>query len=193
MASAAAAMAGEEAARYTRVAVALHWIIALLLIGNILLGFYHEDFGKAAAGWLMFFHKAIGMTVLGLTLARLAWRLTHRPPTFDPVLKRWERGLAHAIHWLFYAMLIGIPLSGWMMSSSGGRMTSFWGLFNIAPLPVPRSHDARELFEGAHEILAKVTIGLILLHVAGALKHHLEGHKHLAGRMAPWLYRGGSR
>lgn len=189
MASAAAAMTGQEAARYTRVAVALHWVIAVLLIGNILLGFYHESFGKAAVGWMMFFHKAIGLTVLVLTLARLAWRITHRPPAFDPVLKRWERGLAHTIHWLFYAMLIAIPLTGWMISSSGGRVTSFWGLFDVAPLPVPRTEDAHELFEEAHELLGKLMIGLILLHVAGALKHHLEGHKHLAGRMAPWLYR----
>jgi cytochrome b561 len=185
----AAAMTGEEAARYTRVAVALHWIIAVLLIGNLLLGFFHEDFGKAATPWIMFVHKATGLTVLALTLARLGWRLTHRPPAFDPVLKAWERGLASLIHWLFYVVLIAIPLSGWMLSSSGGRVTSFWGLLDVPPLPVPRGKDAGELFGEAHELLAFLAIGLILLHVAGALKHHFEGHRQLMGRMAPWLYR----
>jgi len=183
----AAAMTGEETARYTGVAIALHWIIAALLIANIALGFGHESFGKAATPWLMFFHKAIGMTVLGLTLARLAWRLGHRPPAHDAVLKAWERGLASFIHWLFYAMLVAIPLTGWLLSSTGGRVTSFWGLFDIAPLPVPKS--SRDLYEGAHELLGKLMIGLVLLHVAGALKHHLEGHRHLIGRMAPWAYR----
>lgn len=184
----AAAMTGQEAARYTRVAVALHWIVAALLIGNILLGLLHDSFGKAATPWMMFFHKATGLTVLALSLARLGWRLTHRPPAFDPVLKGWERALASFIHWLFYVMLIALPLTGWLLSSSSGRSTDFWGLFDIAPLPVPKeSHD---VLEDAHELLGKVMIGLVLLHVTGALKHHFEGHRHLMGRMAPWLYRG---
>ena len=180
-------MTGEEAVRYTRTAIALHWIIAALLIGNIVLGLYHDSFGKAWTPWIMFVHKATGMTVLALSLARLAWRLTHRPPAFDPVLKGWERGLAHFIHWLFYAMLIAIPLSGWLLSSSSGRATNFWGLFDIGPLPVGRSNH--DFFEDAHELLGKAMIGLVLLHVAGALKHHFGGHRHLMGRMAPWLYR----
>jgi cytochrome b561 len=183
----AAAMTGEEAAHYTRVAIALHWIIAALLVGNIFLGFAHDSFGKAATAWMMFFHKAAGTTVLGLTVARFGWRLTHRPPTHDPVLKAWERALAAFIHWLFYAMLIAIPLTGWLLSSSYARPTNFWGLLDIPPLPVSR--DSHDLFEDAHELLAKLMIALVLLHVAGALKHHLEGHRHLLGRMAPWLYR----
>jgi cytochrome b561 len=183
-----AAMTGEETARYTGVAVALHWIIAVLLIGNIVLGLGHDSFGKAATPWMMFFHKAVGITVLGLTLARLAWRLTHRPPAYHPVLKAWEKRLAGALHWLFYLMLIAIPLTGWMLSSSSARATNFWGLFDIPPLPVaPSAHD---MLEDAHEILGKAMISLVLLHVAGALKHHLAGHRHLMGRMAPWLYRG---
>lgn len=186
----AAAMRGEEAARYTRVAIWLHWLIAALLIGNLLVGLYHDSFGRPAAAWLMWFHKATGLVVLALTVARLAWRLGHRPPAFDPVLKRWERGLAHAIHWLFYAMLIAIPLSGWLVASTGGRpFTSFFGLFDVPPLPVARSEESHELFEEVHELLGKAMIGLVLLHVAGAVKHHLEGHRHLIGRMAPWLYR----
>jgi cytochrome b561 len=98
-------------------------------------------------------------------------------------------GLASAVHWLFYAALIAIPLTGWMLSSSSNRATSFFGLFDIAPLPVSRSEDAHELFEELHEIFAKLTIGLIILHVLGAAKHHFQGHRHLIGRMAPWLYR----
>lgn len=182
-------MTGQETARYTSVAVALHWIIALLLLGNLFLGFGHEWFGKPAEAWLMFFHKAIGISVLGLTLARLAWRLTHRPPPHDAALKRWEAGLASLIHAAFYVALIAIPLTGWMYSSSYGRPTSFFGLFAIPPLPVPRGEDAGDLYEEAHELLAWLTLGLVALHVAGALKHHLQGHRHMIGRMAPWLHR----
>ena len=186
----AAAMTGEAAARYTRTAIILHWVIAALLIANIGLGLLHDSFGKVATPWMMFFHKAIGLSVLALTIARLAWRLTHRPPAFDPVLKSWERGLAHFIHWLFYAMLIAIPLTGWLLSSTGGRETNFFGLLQVPPLPISRSDAAHDLFEDLHEWLGKGMIGLILLHVAGALKHHFEGRRHLMGRMAPWLYRG---
>jgi cytochrome b561 len=187
----AAAMRGQEAARYTGVAIWLHWIVAALLIGNIFLGLFHDSFGRPATAWMMFFHKAIGLSVLGLSLVRLAWRLSHQPPIADPVLKRWERGLSSFIHRLFYVMLIGIPLTGWLLSSSSGRSTNYFGLFEVGPLPVPRGGDLSDLFEDLHEWLGKAMIALVVLHVAGALKHHLAGHRHLMGRMAPWLYRGG--
>lgn len=190
-AAAAAALGGEEALRYSRLAIWLHWLIAALLIANLFLGFYHEDFGKAATPWMMFFHKAIGLSVLALTLVRLAWRLTHSPPPFDACLKPWEAGLAKLIHAFFYLFLLAIPITGWMLSSSSNRATSFFGLFDVGPLPVSRSDEAHDLFEEVHEILGKLMIGLILLHVAGAAKHHLQGHRHLIGRMAPWLYRAG--
>ena len=185
-----AAMAGQEAARYTRVAIWLHWIIAALVATNLFLGFFHEDFGKAATPWLMFYHKSFGLTVLGLTLVRLLWRLTHRPPAFDPLMKRWEAWLAGLIHGLFYVALIAIPLSGWLLTSNDGRSTSFYGLFDLGPLPVSRGDDTHELLEEVHELLGWTMLGLMLLHVLGALKHHLGGHRHLIGRMAPWLYRG---
>lgn len=174
--------------RYSTVAIWLHWIIAALVIINLLLGFYHEEFERPVRAWMMLFHRSIGISVLVLTLARLAWRLAHRPPAFDPALKRWEAGLATLIHWLFYALLIAIPLSGWLLSSTNGKPFSFFGLFQMPILPL-RGEDAHELLEELHEIMGKAMIGLILLHVAGALKHHLEGHRHLIGRMAPWAYR----
>ena len=177
--------------RYSTVAVWLHWLIAFFVIANLLLGFYHDDFGKAAERSIMWWHKSIGLTVLVLTVARLAWRLGHRPPPFDPVMKPWEIRLASLIHWLFYLMLVLIPLSGWLVASTGRSPTTSWfGLIDVPPLPL-RGEEAHELMEEVHEILAKLMIGLIVLHVAGALKHHFEGHKHLIGRMAPWAYRRG--
>ena len=179
-----------ERLRYSRVAMWLHWIIAALVVVNLLLGFYHEDFGKAARSWMMFFHKSIGVTVLALTLARLAWRLGHRPPPFDAVLAPWEAVMARIVHWLFYFFLMAIPLTGWMLSSSSDRPIDYFGLFEIGTLPVSRGDDAHDLFEELHELAAKLMLGLIALHLLGALKHHLQGHRHLIGRMGPWLYRG---
>jgi cytochrome b561 len=175
--------------RYSTVAIWLHWLIAGLLVVNLLLGFYHEDFSRPVRSSMMWWHKSIGLTVLALTIARLGWRLGHRPPPFDPVMKWWEIRLATLIHWLFYLMLVLIPLSGWLVASTGrSPVTSWFGLFDVPPLPL-RGEDAHELMEEVHEILAKLMIGLIVLHVAGALKHHFQGHRHLIGRMAPWGYR----
>ena len=180
------ATAAPDLARYSRVAVWLHWIIAALIVLNLLLGFFHEDFEKPVRTAMMNVHKATGLTILALTLARLAWRLGHRPPPFDPVMKAWEVGLARAVHWLFYALLVVLPLSGWILVSTSGRVTSWFGLFEVAPLPVSRAKDVHELFEEVHELLGYVALALLALHVGGALKHHFEGHRHLIGRMAPW-------
>lgn len=177
--------------RYSRGAIWFHWVIAALIIGNLILGLFHEDFGKAATPWIMFFHKSTGLAILALSVGRLFWRVRNRPPVFDDALRPWEKTLAHITHWLFYALMIGIPLSGWVLVSTNDRSTSFFGLFDIAPLPFPRGREFHELWEEVHEIVGKVMIGLILLHVAGAAKHHLQGHRHLIGRMTPWGNRNG--
>lgn len=177
--------------RYSTTAIMLHWTIAAFLIGNIFLGFFHDAWGKSASSWLMFLHKSIGISVLALTIFRLAWRLGHRPPPFDDSLKRWEAILARSVHGAFYALLLAIPLTGWMFSSSWGRPTPFFGLVEIPRLPVSNSDGARTLYGELHEILGFLTIALIILHVAGALKHHFQGHRHLIGRMPLRIYRRG--
>ncbi|MEA3037285.1 MAG: hypothetical protein QOH04_3076 [Sphingomonadales bacterium] len=182
----AAAMTGEEAARYTRVAIWLHWIIAALIVANLTIGLIHDDLDKAIRGPLMNFHRATGLTILVLTLARLAWRLTHRPPPYDPIMKPWERALAHLTQGLFYLLLLVLPLTGWLLTSTGKNSLIRWyGLFTVPPLPAPKGTHA--LWSQSHEILGYAMLVLLLLHVAGALKHHFEGHKQLIGRMAPWL------
>jgi len=176
-------------ARYSRVAIWLHWIIAVLILANLFLGFFHESFGEAAEAPMMITHMSVGVIVLGLSLLRFLWRLGHWPPPFDPVLKGWEVFLARLTHALFYVLMILLPLSGWAIVSTGDRPVPFLGLFAIAALPVARGREAHDAFEEWHELLALVMIALILLHVAGALKHHLQGHRHLTGRMAPWVLR----
>jgi cytochrome b561 len=183
-----------DLARYSRVAIWLHWIIAALIALNLALGFFAEEFERPVRSAMMNAHKATGFAILILTLARIAWRIGHRPPPFDPALKTWEVSLARLIHGLFYVFLIVMPITGWLVVSTGGRpVTSFFGLFDIPPLPIGRTEEAHELWEKVHEILAYAALVLIALHVAGALKHHFDGHRHLFGRMAPWAWRGGSR
>jgi cytochrome b561 len=178
-----------EGERYSRVAMWFHWVLAALIVANLAVGFFHEDFSKPVRSSLMAFHKATGLAILALSLGRLAWRLAHRPPAFDPALQRWEVTIAKAAHWLFYVLMIVIPISGWLMVSGSGRATSFFGLFNVPALPISNSDETHDLLEEAHELLGWAILVLIVLHVLGAAKHHLQGHRHLIGRMGPWLYR----
>jgi cytochrome b561 len=178
-----------EGERYSRAAMWFHWIIAALIIVNLLLGFFRGEFDREARGTVMFLHKSTGFAILALSLARLGWRLTHRPPAFDPVLARWEVALARAAHGLFYVLMIVIPVTGWLVVSRSGKPTSIFGLVDVPALPFARTEGAHELWEGVHGNLGWAIVALIVLHVAGALKHHLQGHRHLVGRMGPWLYR----
>jgi cytochrome b561 len=187
---AGAAPAGSpEAMRYTRVAVWLHWTIAACILYNLAVGFLHDGFSKPVGSVLMSGHKAIGLTVIVLALVRLGWRLTHRPPPYDPIMKAWEVLLARVTHWVFYLLMVAAPLTGWLMVSANGRATSWFGLFNVGPLPIAGGKAVHEVYEERHELIGWIMLILVVLHVAGALKHHLQGHRHLFGRMAPWLYR----
>lgn len=179
------AAAARDYRRYSRGAIWFHWTIGLLVILNIVLIIGHEALDWATVGT----HKAIGITVLILSLGRLGWRLTHRPPPLPPI-PGWQVGLAHTVHWMFYVLLIALPLSGWWMSSAGEtlRPLNWFGLFDIPYLPVTRGPGG--LGGAAHDFHVTVgllTIPLILLHVAGALKHHFRDRNSVLARMAPWV------
>jgi len=173
--------------RYSRGAIWLHWSIGLLVILNIALVLVRDNFddmARAMMGW----HKAIGILVLVLTLVRIAWRLTHRPPPL-PMMRAWERLLANLVHFTFYLLLIAIPLTGWLWMSAATthRPISFFGLFVVPMLPVGQSKELADSLGETHEIIGLLMIGLILLHVAGALKHHFLDGTNLLGRMIPAL------
>ena len=167
--------------RYSTVAIVLHWTIALALAFQLALGFAMP---RDERGFALFqLHKSVGITILLLTLARLAWRLTHRPPAAA------EGGfsgfLAKAVHTLLYVFMIGMPLTGWAIVSTSRIEipTVFWGAIPWPHLPLPRSLN--EAFEETHELLAWMGIALILLHVAGALRHQFLIKDGLLRRMGP--------
>ncbi len=176
--------------RYSWVAIWLHWSIAALVLVNLTLGLFHESLFDGIK-WVIPIHKSIGITVLALTLLRLAWRLTHRPPPLPVDITGWERTVAKAVHWAFYALLLMLPLTGWMLSSNPARlrpMAWFW-LFPIPPLPISGAMAA--LGHNAHVLLAYVMVALVVLHIAAALRHHLLLRDAVLGRMAPGLIRNG--
>lgn len=193
------------APRYSAVAIVLHWAIAAAILFNIPLGFWMhvtaEDGSFSAAVFEAFqLHKSVGLTVLALSLVRLGWRLTHKPPPLPEHMPRWERFIAKATHWAFYALMIGLPLSGWLYVSSGwsheqGRAfnvpTVFFGLFPVPHLfgiaegsPELRSDLADATFT-AHYVLAYAAIALAVAHVGAALKHHFIDGDEVLAHMVP--------
>ncbi|WP_293873768.1 MULTISPECIES: cytochrome b [unclassified Sphingomonas] len=173
--------------RYSGVAIAFHWTIALLVIVNLVIGIGHDAIPALRA--LMGAHKAIGLTVLLLTAGRIAWRIAHRPPALPAGTPAWEKGVAHATHWTLYLLMIALPLSGWLMVSGPGPHRPFlwFGLFDIPTLPVGK--PLADLGGTAHGPLGWVMAALVVLHVAAALRHHLLLRDSVLVRIAPILGR----
>lgn len=179
-------------ARYHAVAVTLHWLIALGIVGLLVIGFLMGDVEAPELKFKLYqLHKSFGITVLVLSVMRLLWRLTHRPPALPPQTKPWEKWAAHAVHWGFYVIMIGMPLVGWL-GVSASPMKMPLRIFNTFSLPLLPFFDgvvdprgtAKALFE-AHELMAYIAIGLLVLHLGAALKHHFIVRDDVLLRMAP--------
>ncbi|GGY96098.1 cytochrome b [Novosphingobium colocasiae] len=158
-------------ARYTRTAIVLHWLIAVLILANFALAWGSEDLSKAAHAAAMGYHKSIGLSILALSLVRLFWRIGHKAPPYLPSVSPLEARAATVTTWGFYALMIAIPLSGWAMVSGGQKPLEYFGLFPVAKLPVTKA--LAEAGHESHEVLAFLFLALLALHLAGALKHRL--------------------
>lgn len=171
--------------RYSIGAIVLHWLIAILIALNFAAAWVAEDMPKAQAMQVMGNHKAIGLTVLVLTLVRIAWRLMHRPPPFAPTVKPWEVLAARITHGLFYVLMLAIPLAGWAMHSafSGGKAIPVFGLFSYPGLPLAQDKATGETFAAIHGTLATALLVLAGLHVLAALKHQIFDRDGNLGRM----------
>ena len=168
---------------YTRTAQVLHWVIAALILGQLIGGIVMHKL-PGTVSWKIDayqLHKSFGLTVLALSLVRLGWRLTHRAPPLPEGTPAWERWLARATQAGFYVLMIGVPLAGWAMVSQSPYPSSFFFLAPIPDLPVGGSG---ELWAEVHEYAAFTIVGLLVLHVAGALKHHLA-RDGVVARMVP--------
>ena len=181
--------------RYTRVAMLLHWLVAAGILVNIALAWVWPHLADARVRPAIDLHKSIGITVLGLAVMRLLWRTAHRPPPLPTGYQRWEVAASHATHWLLYALIFAMPLTGWIMDSAWkDAATHPMFLFGavewprIGPIlrldPATREH-IHGLFGAAHVWLSYAVYALVALHIAGALKHEwIDGERELA-RMLP--------
>lgn len=172
--------------KYSKTAIALHWIIAILVVTNVALASMSEDLQRAAKAAYMAPHKAIGVTILLLSLFRLFWRLSHKPPPMPDAVTGWQATLGKTVHALFYFLIIAVPLTGWLMVAArpGAPPLDFFGLFSI-DLPVGDSKALSDFGHEGHEILTKPLVILIFLHVIGALKHQFADRVPFIQRMWP--------
>jgi len=172
-------------ARYTKVAIMLHWIIAILVIANIGLAELTEDLAREARGPYMNVHKAFGITVLLLTLARIAWRLGHKPPPLPTAMPAWQKAAARISHFAFYVLLLALPLSGWLWMSTYPAPVSYFGLFEVPVLPVVGQEALGEGLHKSHEVMGQAMFYLVILHILGGLKHLVVDRDGVFGRMLP--------
>lgn len=179
----------EARTRYSTIAIALHWGIAVLVVGQILLIMAGDAVEGEGARVFRDAHKAVGVSLLVLTLVRLGWRLANPAPPLPAGTPGWEKGLAHLTHVAFYAILLILPLSGWLASSAAGRDINWFGLFNWPLLPIGGGREAAGQFMDIHRLVVKGLYVLLALHVLAALKHQFFDRDNVVHRMLPFLPR----
>jgi cytochrome b561 len=182
--------------RYTTVAITLHWVIAAAIIGMIAGGWYMGDLPDGAPGQYFLYqtHKSIGITILLLTIARIIWRIMNPPPPADPHMKPLEKTASHLVHLGFYGLMTALPLTGWLYSSVSIKLdvpTVLYGLVSWPDVPFVqglKTETGSGIVNFIHSKLAWVTLGLLALHVAGAIKHEISAEEGVLKRMIPGLF-----
>lgn len=192
--------------RYTMIAIILHWLIAAGILAMFAFGWYMTelpreapeqttydlfDWGiytweltKSASPRTFYFnlHKSIGITLLGLIIIRILWRISHKPPAALASYQAWERKLSTSAHHLLYVLMLVIPTSGLIMSIAGKYGVKWFGLDFIAGF---ENKAVREIFHETHEIAGLILLAIVALHIVGALKHKFIDKDETMSRMLP--------
>lgn len=177
-----------QTARYTKPAIWLHWITAILMLFMIFFGgdYMRMPRGVSLAGWEPSAHASFGILILLLGLARLLWRFGNPPPALPQTMPRWQVLVSHATHWAFYALMVALPVTGLLAIVPYGAArldvehVTFFKLFPVAFMP-----NLGDWTGDAHELLSRVAKALVIVHVMAALKHQFWDKDGLLGRMRP--------
>jgi cytochrome b561 len=177
-------------ARYTRVAILLHWLTATLILANLVIVWTVDSLPETWSRPAVDMHKSIGLTVFGLVVMRILWRTAHRPPPLPDAYKPWERRASHVTHIALYALIFLLPLTGYIHDSAFKLAAKYplrlYGLVPfgrigfIANLDPATKEYVHSLFFSIHMALAYVLYALVALHVLAALKHQwIDGHQEI--------------
>lgn len=175
--------------RYSAVAIVLHWLLGLSILIMFGVGIYMSDLPFSPLRLKLYnYHKWAGICVLILSVLRLLWRFTHRPPALPVAIEQamptWQARVYHATHGALYALFFAVPLIGWVYSSAAGFPIVLFGVIPLPDLLAVNKEFAKQIKEW-HEISAFALVGLALLHIAAALKHQFIDRDKLINRMLP--------
>lgn len=177
--------------RYSLAQRVLHWLVALLVLPVLAVGITlgwlgfegtRETFGGEATDLLYTAHKTVGIVVLGLMLARLGFRLALGAPPYRSPLTGLEGLASRAVHGLLYAVLLAMPVLGWLATAAGGYPVQFFGW--TLPGLIGKDKALGETLFGVHGLVGWVLLGLVVLHVAGAMMHWLVKRDGVMARMS---------
>lgn len=167
--------------QFGMVSIILHWLMAFLIIGLLIVGFYMSSLPFGLDKLKLYgLHKEFGILVLILAVARLGWRIKNINPELDIF---WlERLAARSMHWALYIFMLAMPLTGWLLTSAAGLPPSFFGIFSL-PLLITPDRDKMVFLSLVHEWLAYGLIAALCIHTAAALKHHFIDKDDILRRM----------
>lgn len=174
-------MTSRTIARYDRVQIILHWVIAVIVLAMIGLGLYMVELPKqselppgeeSVRAFYFLVHKSLGITAAMFIVWRVLWRLTHKAPALPDTVSKWHKKLASIVQGLLYAVMIAMPMTGYIQSMLSSYDTKFWGI--VLPRLAEADSALRDNFTEIHKVLAFVFIALIVLHIAAAIKHRID-------------------
>lgn len=172
--------------RYTTVAIAFHWLMALMIVGAFTMGLVMTDIPGITPTKLKYYswHKWAGVTILALATVRLLWRLSHAAPPYPAHMPHWQTSAANTLHALLYLLMFAVPLSGYLYTLSAGIPVVYFGLFQL-PVVIDPNPEWKPVFKAVHYWL-NVTLAICVAgHVGAALKHHFIDRDGLIRRMMP--------
>lgn len=168
---------------YGAVSRGLHWLIALLVIIMLSVGFFMDDFSKAMKPTVYMLHKSTGLLILLLMCIRLGWAITNKMPELPTSIPRWQAVLAKLAHITLYILLFAMPISGLVMSVAANRLPTFYGLFTVTLPGVPQSKSLASFMNSTHEVIAWILLTVVVLHILAVLRHVFIEKDGLLNRM----------
>ncbi len=173
--------------RYTKTAMAFHWLIALMIIGAFTMGLVMTDIPGITPTKLKYYswHKWAGVTILALATLRLLWRLTHPAPPYPSSMPRWQTSAANGLHSLLYVLMFAVPVSGYFYTLAAGYPVVYFGLFEL-PVIIEPNPELKPLLKSVHYWLNMTLAACVAIHIAAALKHQLIDRDGVLKRMLPF-------
>lgn len=172
--------------RYTKTAMLLHWLIALLIIATFFLGLSMVAIPGFSPTKLKYFswHKWMGVTVLLLAVLRVLWRATHTPPAKLASIPDWQHKIAEGMHYLLYILIFAVPISGYLYSYAAGVPVVYLGLWQM-PAPIAPDPELKATLKTVHYVLTMTMAAAVVAHALAALKHHFIDRDVTLKRMLP--------